>query len=599
MRRVLAFLLVLTLLTALVPCAFAVSAEADRAANDLYALGLFQGVRTSADGRPDFALDQAPNRFQAITMLVRLLGKEDAALAGQWTTPFTDVDDWAAPYVGYAYANGLTDGVTDTRFDGKTTVTATQYLTFVLRALGYASGTDFAWDSAWTLTDRLGVTAGEYTAANNKNFLRADVALISRSALRVSRKDSTENIWQTVCKNKIVGLRLNGGEKSWAFRVVLYNWMQEPVTLEKLQIVKTLDGQDIGEKWIFTGDRLANLNLLDLRLMPGEQRLFIDNHPEVDYFDGMGYTFTFRGDSGKTYVMEYLFALRHQVTDGAYADYSKNNGRDLATLRYDARFEVQAAPGVWWVPARTLGESSYTNAQVQAMLTDTPAQKQAKIDTLYEALQLYQIGNFYGSDDNIRIREGGVDWEHHKPGYDAVRTNNGCCATDSNWLRYILDGDYDEVGYIATSQRDGSGHIYNYIKQDGWYYVIDLTHYRTDWVSTAVETGNPDDYYSTDRILGNIHKVRGIQDYVNYVQEAFSDPPGLMFMYTAESCLAVDSVRSGSGVTITYETAPGVSVQIIFDDPSDSLTAAFVTPPQQRADWSALPDFNFAGMFKN
>ena len=118
-------------------------------------------------------------------------------------------------------------------------------------------------------------------------------------------------------------------------------------------------------------------------------------------------------------------------------------------------------------------------------------------------------------------------------------------------------------------------------------------------MSTAVETGNPDDYYSTDRILGNIHKVRGIQDYVNYVQEAFSDPPGLMFMYTAESCLAVDSVRSGSGVTITYETAPGVSVQIIFDDPSDSLTAAFVTPPQQRADWSALPDFNFAGMFKN
>ena len=35
MRRVLAFLLVLTLLTALVPCAFAASAEADRAANDL------------------------------------------------------------------------------------------------------------------------------------------------------------------------------------------------------------------------------------------------------------------------------------------------------------------------------------------------------------------------------------------------------------------------------------------------------------------------------------------------------------------------------------------------------------------------------------
>ena len=214
----------------------------------------------------------------------------------------------------------------------------------------------------------------------------------------------------------------------------------------------------------------------------------------MDFFDEMVYVCTFTSAAGQEVVREYSFKLSHEKPEIVYPNYAADTGRDLVTLRYEADYCVNVAPGVYWVPASSLGSSSYTNAEIQAMLTDTPEQKQAKIDTLYEALQLYQIGNFAASDDNIRIAEGSIHWEHHKPGYDAVRTNTGCCATDSNWLRYILDGDYDEIGYMATSQRDGNGHIYNYIKLDGWYYFIDLTHYRTDWVATARETGDLKDY---------------------------------------------------------------------------------------------------------
>ena len=116
-------------------------------------------------------------------MLVRLLGKESDAKAGTWTTPFTDVQDWAKPYVGYAYANGLTTGTSTTTFSGGDTVTATQYLTLVLRALGYKDNAgDFSWDKAWELSDKIGITDGRYNA-NSNGFLRADVALISNDAL--------------------------------------------------------------------------------------------------------------------------------------------------------------------------------------------------------------------------------------------------------------------------------------------------------------------------------------------------------------------------------------------------------------------------------
>jgi hypothetical protein len=156
--------------------------EATKAANELYELGLLRGTGTDENGDPVFNLDHELTRMEAITMLVRLLGKEEEAQNGTWETPFTDVPNWAKPYVGYAYANGLTNGVSPTKFGSKDTVTATQYLTFVLRALGYSSETDFKWDRAWELTDKIGLTDGNYNAETTE-FLRADVSIISFDAL--------------------------------------------------------------------------------------------------------------------------------------------------------------------------------------------------------------------------------------------------------------------------------------------------------------------------------------------------------------------------------------------------------------------------------
>ena len=69
------------------------------------------------------------------------------------------------------YANGLTKGYSEKTFGGTDPVTAAQYLTFVLRALGYSSDSDFRWDAAWELTNELGITAGVYRdLAKGENF---------------------------------------------------------------------------------------------------------------------------------------------------------------------------------------------------------------------------------------------------------------------------------------------------------------------------------------------------------------------------------------------------------------------------------------------
>ena len=63
----------------------------DHYADQLKELGLFQGTNQGYD------LDRAPTRAEAATMLVRLLGKEDAAKEVQYTAPFTDVKGWEKP----------------------------------------------------------------------------------------------------------------------------------------------------------------------------------------------------------------------------------------------------------------------------------------------------------------------------------------------------------------------------------------------------------------------------------------------------------------------------------------------------------------------
>ncbi len=321
-------------------------------------------------------------------------------------------------------------------------------------------------------------------------------------------------------------------------------------------------------------------------LLPGEIMQWGDAHPG-EHLTDRTYQFVFRGADGNEYTATYEYNLIMEIGEnfGANVDYSTDGGKDLLTLRHDADYEVEVSKNVSWVHAGKLGKSRFSNKEVFDMIGESPEFKQAEIKTLYEALQIYQVGGFAASDDNIRMMENGINWEHHKPGYNAVLTNNGCCATSANWLNYILKDDYDEVGFIATSQRDGSGHIYNYIKEGGWYYFIDLTHYRTDWVATAIESGDLNDYYNSDFVLGNIHKAKSVGDFVNYVQQTFGDPPGLMFKYTAENCMAVDSRNENGGMKIIYEANPKINLEVIFDDPNDSLDYYQIDPPKNLPNW--------------
>ena len=150
----------------------------------LKTLNLFKGSFTGYGEGYD--LEVAPTRLQALIMFIRVLGEEDAALAYTGPMPFTDVaaGSQSEKYVGYAYSKGYTNGYSATTFRPSQTVTAGQYMEFMLRALGYSSAANT--DLSGTLDNAYAngvITSGELTALQSGTFLRADVVYVSYYAL--------------------------------------------------------------------------------------------------------------------------------------------------------------------------------------------------------------------------------------------------------------------------------------------------------------------------------------------------------------------------------------------------------------------------------
>ena len=166
----------------------------------LKAMGLFNGYSDA-----DLGLEDAPTRAQALVMMLRLMGLEQSALEENYTHPFVDTEAyaWADPYIGYAFAHGLTKGQSETTFGGADAADTRAYLTFVLRALGYTEGSDgdFRWDSPVSLAQQVGI-APDYLRFSD--FRRADVVTVSYAALGATTKGSEQTLAQSLAERGIL-----------------------------------------------------------------------------------------------------------------------------------------------------------------------------------------------------------------------------------------------------------------------------------------------------------------------------------------------------------------------------------------------------------
>ena len=199
MKKIIALLMVIGFISlAAIPASATTSYESE--ATELKSMGLFQGTGKG------FELDLQPTRAQSAVMLVRFLGKEELALAQNNVHPFKDVPAWANKYIGYLYANNLTNGVSADLFGSNNSIDSKSYATYLLRSLGYDDTQgDFTWKEAINKSIEVGILAKEEADASlTELFLRGNMVHYSYSALSVKQKDQNQTLKERLIAENVI-----------------------------------------------------------------------------------------------------------------------------------------------------------------------------------------------------------------------------------------------------------------------------------------------------------------------------------------------------------------------------------------------------------
>lgn len=97
---------------------------------------------------------------------------------------------------------------------------------------------------------------------------------------------------------------------------------------------------------------------------------------------------------------------------------------------------------------------------------------QAKISTIRDVMKLITTRGMYYDSNAPILADYYYTWA--MTGQEFLTYNRGVCCDVANLATYLLQYDYEEIGWIY---HHGSriGHAYNYVYEDGYYYVFDLT----------------------------------------------------------------------------------------------------------------------------
>ncbi len=153
------------------------------AGQELRAMGLIEG---KAGG--DLAEDDYLTRTEMMVVLARMLGEFNQAAA--WNAPSTFSDrknHWGEPYVAYAQYREWTSGVGGNLFGYEQRHTVQEASVFMLKALGYTSPEDFAWETAFDTAKSLGLF--KWLVLNQEqDILRGDLFKLMMNTLEAQAK---------------------------------------------------------------------------------------------------------------------------------------------------------------------------------------------------------------------------------------------------------------------------------------------------------------------------------------------------------------------------------------------------------------------------
>lgn len=215
---------------------------------------------------------------------------------------------------------------------------------------------------------------------------------------------------------------------------------------------------------------------------------------------------------------------------------------DSINLIYDAEFITKITKNIEWVPTAILGRTKRSGDQASLIWQLPVDERKQYINNLYEAMQLFHISSFVLNENKRIIECGDSIWEVSKDGREAVRDNCGMCAECAAWLIYFLNGIYEETGFLTLIGTKLGGHIINYIKDNGYYYFVDMSMQVSELaVHNAIENGDIREFRKNKHVTCSMLRAKRIEDFYSFYSSFYRRRMSefISFYYTGDCAVPI------------------------------------------------------------
>lgn len=211
--------------------------------------------------------------------------------------------------------------------------------------------------------------------------------------------------------------------------------------------------------------------------------------PQTNCSSVAEYIETIRQTPALSDVLKYIFSNAGGVRMSYQVDYT--NGYTVTTETEGIEMVYYSVPAAdpsanikpenihSYQLASMLGGVTLTAEEAYALVDAAPEEVRQKVKTAADVL-MYMLAAKTADSHGCKCTDvGGYTWHWNMSAKEVMENRLGNCGSCANLANYLLDGDYEEVGYVDQAYYPGEGgsHVYTYVRHQGKYYILDYSWY--------------------------------------------------------------------------------------------------------------------------
>jgi hypothetical protein len=218
--------------------------------------------------------------------------------------------------------------------------------------------------------------------------------------------------------------------------------------------------------------------------------------------------------------------------------------------------------------SKMLGGKTLSIKDADALVGKPPEELKEKISTAADIVMYMLAARLKLNNGDEVIFTGGYDWHYNPTARQTLEENLGNCGRMANLANYLLEGDYQEIGFILHSYYpgNGGGHVYNYIKYKNKYYIVDFSSYLFNNYDTANQF--------------NIISMDKLEDYGERWDECYG---GLAAIVAHTS---IGTHLPNVWYENYYYLPDSAKFNVLFETPRDGYEVETIPCPDEVPDWN-------------